>query len=213
MIVWKKSPIDSAIILSAITAYLYAASSAHFGGYLGVLQLDPDVLERNFQQAIYQGSLKLFQPILLLFVGYSVIRYIYSHMLLPTIISALRKSWINKKRFIKFKRAWFGRRKDTDLELREKAHTIRSVQLVFVFLVFLFSIAYMRKSGEELGSSMLKKIECNTAEESEYVSVIIDSEEKNLIYLACGARSCAAADPESKRVYYFPQNGHSFLLR
>ena len=58
----KNFSIDSAIFLAGFTAVLYAWSTAYYNGYLHVLHLDSDMMERSFHQVIYNGLLISFSP-------------------------------------------------------------------------------------------------------------------------------------------------------
>ena len=108
--------------LAAVTAFLYCASTAFTGGFLGPLGLDGDILDRNLQQILYHGFLISFGPALLALIVYVLCRFLYSHAVLPGINDKLRKNWKLKRQFLRLKHHWTGKRKDSAIELREKQH-------------------------------------------------------------------------------------------
>jgi hypothetical protein len=64
---------NSGLALAAITAFLYCASSAYTGGYYSRLGLDGDVLDRNFQQILFEGFLISFKWPFMLFILYPIV--------------------------------------------------------------------------------------------------------------------------------------------
>ena len=208
----RKSLIDSGIFLAALTAYLYAASSSYYGGYLRALHLDSDMLDRNFQQILYNGFLLLFAPAFYISFLYAAYRFIYSHLALPSINDWLRKSFRNKKRFLSAKKYWYGKRKDSELELREMRHSVKAGLITCGFLVLLLSLVYVERKGKKAGLEIREKIDSKSVNNSELIAVKINGKTKRLVYLRCGARNCAGADQDSREIYYFPQVGHSYFL-
>lgn len=120
----KRNPLlDSGLALAAVTAFLYCVSAAYTGGFNGQLGLDGDVLDRDLQQILYDGFLISFGPVLVVLVIYALLRFVYSDVVLPTINDMLRKSLRKKRLFLKLRHRWYGKRKDSDLEQREKKHS------------------------------------------------------------------------------------------
>lgn len=81
-----------------------------------------------------------------------------------------------------------------------------------VFTLLLFSLVYFESEGKEKANTVLKKIESNAAQQSDLITVKIEDKSERLLPLACGVRNCPGVEPNTKVVYYFPQNGHSFQL-
>ena len=71
------SLLDSGIILAAITACLYAVGTAEYGGYLGELGLDANVLDRNFHQVVYRGFFLSLAPAMTLVLWASLTSVAY----------------------------------------------------------------------------------------------------------------------------------------
>lgn len=209
----KRDPLlDSGLALAAVTAFLYCASAAHTGGFNSRLGLDGDVLDRNFQQILYDGFLISFGPVLLALVVYTVLRFFYSDAVLPGINDALRKNWRRKRFVLKLKHRWYGKRKDSELELREKKHTRVAAAITGVAFILILSLVYFESKGTEAASQVRTKLEHKSFLQHEVVTVTVNGEVRKLLYLSCGARNCAGVDPETRIVQYFPQNGHSYLL-
>ncbi|MBT0964061.1 hypothetical protein [Denitromonas iodatirespirans] len=210
----KRNPLlDSGLLLAAATAFLYCASAAHTGGFNSRLGLDGDVLDRNFQQILYDGFLISFGPAILVLIIYTALRFFYSDAVLPGISDALRKSWRRKRFVLKLKHRWYGKRKDSELEIREKRHTRVAAAITGVALAIILSLVYFESKGKEVGSQVRIKLESKSFREHETVTVTVNGEVRKLVYLSCGARNCAGIDPETRVVQYFPQNGHSYLLQ
>ncbi len=209
----KRNPLfDSGIALAAVTAFLYCASAAYTGGYLDLLGLDGDVLDRNFQQILYHGFLISFASAFLFLFFYAIARFIYSHGVLPGLNDELRKSWKRKRQYLRVKNWWIGKRKDSEIEQREKQHTVTFALLGAVFFVFILSLVYFESKGKEAATQVKLKIKSKSIPEHEMITVSINGQTLKLLYLMCGARNCAGVAPETSVVYYFPQNGHSYVL-
>ncbi len=206
----KTPALNSAVLLAAATAYLYCVSTAHYGGYLSPLRLDADVLDRNFHQALYSGFLISFTPTFVVLFAYGAARLIYSHCVLPAINDLLRQSASRRRIFLKLRRGWFGKRKDSAYEKRQKQHTMSVLLYVAMAFAFIFSLVYFESLGKKAALVTLERMEANPQPISEMVRVKIDDQVRSLFYLACGARNCAGIEASTKMVYYFPQNGHSY---
>lgn len=209
----RSTTLDSAVLLAATTACLYCVGTAHYGGYLSALQLDADVLNRDFNQIVYNGFLLSFVPaftlIALLFLG----SWIYSHAILPEANDLLRKSYHNRKVFLRAKHRLWGRRKDSPLELRHKRRTLRISTGVVLALGLIFSLQQFEQKGKSDAEALQKKFVSPTSRlTADHILVKIDDQQYRLLFLTCGARNCAGLDPESQIVYYFPQNGHAYVL-
>lgn len=208
----QNSLLDSGMALAAVTAFLYCASTAFTGGFLGPLGLDGDVLDRNLQQILYHGFLISFGSALLALIVYVLCRFLYSHAVLPGINDKLRKNWKRKRQFLRLKHHWTGRRKDSEIELREKQHSKTFAVLAAVFFVLIFSLVYFEFKGREAAALVRTKLESKSFLEHEMITVVINGQAQKLLYLTCGARNCAGVDPGTRIVQYFPQNGHSYVL-
>lgn len=206
----RPSALDSAVMLAAATAFLYCVSTAHYGGYLGPLHLDADVLDRNFHQVLYNGFLIALAPVLYALLIYGAARFFYSHMLLPEANDWLRHSFSRRRSLLKLKRKWHGRRKASFHERQQKQHTMRALLCFAVALAFIVSMVYFESLGKKMALEILKRVDESPQQISGVITVKIDDQVRSLFYLGCGARNCAGADRSTKTIYYFPQNGHAY---
>ncbi len=208
----SKHPIlNSAVLLTAATAFLYCISTAYFGGYLHSLHLDADVLDRNFHQVLYNGFLISFTQVLVSTFVYAIVRILYSRVFLPSLTDWLRRARVNRRRYIKARRALFGKRKHTEVERRQRERTTTALGYCALSFVFFLVLVYFEGQGKKDALAIMKQIEAGKAEEvSSIVHVKIEDKVKNLFCLGCGARNCAGIDLASKTIYYFQQNGHSY---
>jgi len=208
----KKSLIDSGATLAAITGGLYSVSTAYYGGYFSTLQLDDNILDRNFHQSLYHGFVISFMPVFYVLFVYASARFLYSHMLLPEINDLLRHSLRRRRLFLKLKHKCLGKRKDSEIERYQKRHTFKAVLYAGIFTTLLFSLWYFESNGKKEGIVVLEKIESKAIQQSDLIMVKIEDKPMQLLPLICGARNCAGIEPNTKVVYYFPQNGHSYQL-
>jgi hypothetical protein len=139
MIEKRNSIFDSGVALAAITAFLYSTSTAYYGSYLRSLQLDTDILDRNFQEILYHGFVLSFVQIFYALLIYVSSCFLFSHGLLPYIRSRLQKSWKRKYRFLKDKHFILGKPTDPIIEQLAKRHTIAiTIYPIAFFAVLLF---------------------------------------------------------------------------
>jgi hypothetical protein len=190
--------IDTGVALAAITAYLYCASTARTGGYLGRLELDADILDRNFHQVLYDGFLQSFTLLLFLVLGLVVL-----HNIQPAIQGWLQKSQQDA-------RASKGKVASPSLDRFVAVLVTQLVLATLVFIGLITTLAHAEGKGKALAIEALSRIEKHQVLEQQVIRVKIDDNMKTLVFLFCGARNCAGMDADTRDVYYFPQNGHSF---
>ncbi|MBB1353518.1 hypothetical protein H5072_05635, partial [Pseudoalteromonas sp. SR45-5] len=112
--------IDSAILLAICTALLFSWSTAHYHGFLIAAHLDSDLMERSFHQVIYSGLMLSMLPLFLVLFTVSALLYSYSHMLLPEYVNFVRRSYKAKRKVVKTRKYWVGKRIAPEIEKREK---------------------------------------------------------------------------------------------
>ncbi|ATD07094.1 hypothetical protein SIO17_08605 [Pseudoalteromonas piscicida] len=204
-------PIDSAIFLAVCTALLYSWSTANYHGFLISVRLDSDMMERSFHQVIYGGLIISFGPILLTLVVASLSLYFWSHAILPSYIDWVRGSIRSKRRVIKFRRYWIGKRISPAIEKQEKSRFNRITFYSLAGLAFIFSLAYFENKGQQQAAEILEKHMADDNSSGSMITVFINKSEKTLRYLGCGAKNCAGIEEKSNKVYYFSQSsGYSF---
>jgi hypothetical protein len=202
--------IDSGLIITFATAFLYCVSTAQNGGYLGVLLLDSDVLDRNLDQILYNGFLISFYPVTVVFFIYLCCRFVYSYAIFPEFNDWLRHSFSRRRKAVQFKKKWFDNKKDSPLEIREKHKTKKTAFYFTLFVLFILSLVHFEKQGKKDAMTILRNIESNQIAQTKLINVNIDNETRHLHLLVCGSRNCAGIESETKRIYYFPQNAHSY---
>jgi len=190
--------IDTGAALAAITAYLYCASTARTGGYLGKLELDADILDRNFHQVLYDGFLQSFTLLLFLVLGLVVL-----HNIQPAI-----QGWLQQSR--RDARASKGKVASPSLDRFVAVLVTQVVLATLLFILLITTLVHAERKGKALAVEALSRIEMHQVLEQQVIRVKIDDNMKTLVFLFCGARNCAGMDPDTGDVHYFPQNGHSF---
>lgn len=209
----NKLKIDSAIALAAITAFLYCASTAYYGGYLAVLKLDVDVLDRNLQQTLYHGFIT--------FISYKTIAYLL--LLAPVVgffyyfLPQTFNEWIIKnpevrRKFLRVRYRLVGGGEEEENDRRRKQRSVATAVASYGFIALIFLLAGFEQKGKEKAHALLQRLDDNVINTTEIITVKIGDKPIQLMYLTCGERNCAGIEPNTRFVYYFPQNGHSFML-
>lgn len=206
----KHPALNSAVFLAAATAFLYCVSTAFMGGYLGTLKLDADVLDRNFHQVLYGGFLISLNEVLVGLAIVAATSWICSHLLIPEFTDYLRKGIAQRRRVLKIKRFFHGKRRDTLQERVWKRRTHRAFVYAVLSIALILLLAHYETKGKRQAEALLTRINTGQPVTSQLVRVKIDDQLQSLVHLACGARNCAGYDKTSKLVYYYPQTGHAF---
>lgn len=207
-----RKPLDSAIFLAACTALLYSWSTANYHGFLTTVNLDSDMMERSFHQVIYSGLVVSFGPILLIFFLIAITLFFWSHAILPSYIDWVRGSVKSKRRVVKFRRYWIGKRITPAIEKQEKKRFNYAALYSLSCFAFIVSLVYFENKGHQQAKDILAKHMADDNSTASMVSVVIGENEKSLRYLGCGAKNCAGIERNSNRVYYFSQSsGYSFI--
>jgi hypothetical protein len=197
--------IDGAIILSFCTALLYCASTVFTHGFMSVLRLDTDVLDRNLHQIIYHGMILTLAPIVIGPMVIFLASFVRSAIILE-ISSQVRKKFSLARKVSKVLKFLSFRHKKNKTDLEKKhiqlnATILKLAVLSFAFLCFMY---YLEKQGKEHANLLLKNINAGKYHEVDVPA----SGVKAMASLFCGARNCAAINPTTKEIIYFPQEGH-----
>lgn len=204
--------LESGVALAAISALLYCASAAWTGGYHAVLGLDGDVLERNFQQQLYDGFLLSFVMVLSCLFGYAAVRFLYAYLYLVALKDALKSRGKKLRYMLKVKRL-FQRGREVVWLANEKKAALRAVGCTGVFFLVLLGLMHCESKGRERALEVLQQLEQQSYTAHKIVTVSINNKELELLLLSCGARNCAALDVKNRRVHYFSQDSFSQRLR
>jgi hypothetical protein len=201
--------LNSGVALALLTAALYCVSTAYYGGFLAVLRLDADVLDRNFHQILYHGFLTAFVPVFQLLAWSAIVLFASAMLGTPALNAFLRRRWSRKRVFVVLRKALRPDARSTAFEIAQrKLAGYACIALAFALTV-IFALAHFDRQGKEAGEKLLSKLD-QPVPDSFMVSVKIDGQPHRLLYLACGARNCAGIEPTTRMVHYFPQNGHAF---
>lgn len=203
--------IDSAIFLAGFTASLYAWSTASYQGFLSVLHLNPDMMERNFHQVIYSGLLIAFAPALIMLIIATATLYFYSHAILPSYIDWVRKSISSKRKAIKLRRFWYGKRNSPPIEVQAKSLFTKFFLITIFGISFALSLAYFEKLGSKKAEKLIKLHQEGMNNVGSLVLASVGDQTKKLLFLACGSANCAGIEIGTDEVFYFPNSsGYSF---
>lgn len=203
--------LDSTLLIAILTALPFSFSTAHYHGYLSKAKLDSDIMERSFHQVVYDGLILSFFPMILCFVLIATALWFYSHALVPVYFDYVRGSIKPKRRIIKLKNYWVGKRVTPKLELEAKAKFNRAFIISIVVVLFLAGLIYFERKGENRAEAVLKQHFERVSEAKNLIGVEINKKYKELRFLGCGNKNCAGIEADTNKIYYFPQSlGFSF---
>ncbi|MCE8017705.1 hypothetical protein HOP62_16625 [Halomonas sp. MCCC 1A17488] len=207
----RKMGVDSAIFLAAFTALLYTWSTAYYHGYIGVLNLNADMMERNFHQIIYDGFLISFAPVLVILIISAMCLWAYSHAVLPSYTDWLKSSVGRKRKVVRVRRLFFGCRGETVLELRAKSSTVKAALFAFAGIFYIVSLGFFDREGKVRAEEFLSVIASEDHHYSRVINAQVGGEIKKLIFIRCGVRNCAGLEKNEGVIYYFDSSsGYSF---
>lgn len=214
---------NSAVFITLITAFFYCCSAIYIDGFLRVLGLDSDVLERSFHSIVFHGFTLVIDIWL-----YAVLSLAVFYWVRAVIGIEVNKYFLNRarlKRVLKYKRKLYL---SLNIRTRKLNYFERPYLFAFfkAFLVFLFCfclvfiLARYQVLGKERAYAVQNQLkeemaERNTSESkaqqlqpSKIVSSLKAELNGPLYLLYCGSRMCAGFDLESEEIVYFPQSGY-----
>lgn len=200
---------NGGLALALATAALYCVSTAYYGGFMGVLRLDADVLDRNFHQILYHGFLTAFVPAFQVLAVIGITLFASAMLGTPALNAFLRKRWSRRRLFVLLRKELTPNRLATSFEIRQRKLAGYALIYLAIAMLVIYSLAHFDRLGKDAAEKLLAKLE-HPIPDSTFVTVKIDGQMHRLLYLACGARNCAGLDPATHVVHYFPQNGHAF---
>ncbi|WP_152529076.1 hypothetical protein [Stutzerimonas azotifigens] len=202
---------DGALCLALLTGLLFCAGTAKRHGYFLTLSLDSDVLGVESAAVLYSGLIISYVPVFIFALVGCCLVFLYAYVVLPAYVDYARASFVRKRKIARLKKRCFGKRKDSLAEKKAKGLAIRLAGFLVMLLILLFFLAAMEKDGKRQALELLSMIE--RGEPTDRVMVMIPGWDIGHVLLACGARNCAALNPLTMGVNYFPQDqGFSYVL-
>jgi hypothetical protein len=212
VLVDTNSKLDTALLITTVTALLYTWSTVLFNGFLGILMLDSDLMERNFHQVIYGGLLISFAPVIAVGLLIWGTLYIWSHGILPVYIDWARSKVSRRRKVIRFRRFWYGKRNAAPVEVRAKAVFTRVSVGLMLAIAYILSLIYFESIGQDRAKSILTDHFNGENNPSSMIEVKIEGKSKTLRFLACGSRTCSGIEEKTNLVFYFPATtSYSFM--
>lgn len=193
--------VDSASIIAAITAYFYSVSTAYTYGYFHTLGLDADLLDRNFQQIIYDGFIISITHLLYLFVIIFVIIILVSLVRVGTSTIA-RNSFRTARTVAKMRKLLpLTSKKMTAIENRCYNNIVKSALLFFLSCYMITILSGHEKDGIASASRVIKNITNNSN-----ITFKVKDYKHDMTYLYCGAKNCAGYDATENKIIYVPHS-------
>ena len=199
---------DSAVVIAAISAFLYCSSTAYTYGYFGALGLDGSVLDRNFHQILYHGmilNIKTAIWIPLLFALTVTVSSVFKIEL----SNYVNNSFSNGRNLRNLKKALCLPVKRKRRFVAVHSNKISTAWTVFGFVfAVLVCFLFFESQGDEAAIKVKESIKDGSFE---VVRLGKDGNGGKLAYLYCGSRNCAGYDQKRQEVVYFPQSGHRYI--
>ncbi len=202
---------DGAVLLALGTAILFCSGTAYYHGYVSTLGLVAQVVERGFHQTLYQGLILVITPAVYLLVVVSPLLYIFSHGILEIYVDIFEGRYTRKKKLIKAKRFWLGRRKDARIQVIAKRLANKSLLVSVVMALFFFSMYSLEKKGSDKAKELLSLGGKEGIVENNIVAADIEGQKLELQLLTCGAENCAGLRLDDRRVFYFSHTSFSHI--
>jgi len=203
---WKS--FNSALLLTSVTAFLYASSTAYTYGYFRVLDLDGNVLDRNFHQIIYHGMILNIRTVILapLILAFFVTIHSSFKIELSQFIS---RNFSNGRKLVKIKKRLYLATKKKNKLVREHGRKIFSFWVTALGVLTIFmGLVIFEKQGVNSAEELISEIK-----KGDFNSVRLKDKpgDESLAYLFCGARNCAVYNNETNKIVYFAQNEFSYF--
>lgn len=208
--------IDGAVYLAISTAILYSWSTAFYHGYLGIANLDSDMMERSFHQILYTGLVISYMPIVLGLLGAFSVCFAYGRLIVPEYVRYMRKGFKQRRRVIKLRNWWFGKgkgkKKDTPIEIKEKLRSNYFGLLLFLSVFYVVSLDHFQDQGRKEARRIIGTYFDGKRDKYREIKIVKDGASRKLLFLGCGAKNCAGLEEVTDRIFYFPQSiGYSFI--
>lgn len=161
----------------------------------------------EFHNVLYAGMIASIVPVIKLLTVLVAVSYTYSYLVLPEFIGWLRSSVKLRRIYVRWKKKIFGKRKQTQFERSAKENTVKAFLITCGLVSFIGFLASVEAEGKAYAREVL-----SGGEEGARRTITINGDGRSLIFLACGARNCAAYEPQSDMIMYFDQaKGFSYL--
>jgi hypothetical protein len=200
------------IVFVFIATYLYVTSTAHTLGYFHVLSLDSDLLDRTFHQVLYHGLIinlefMLFTMLSMIVVAGTIIllRALYQNMISKRLTGNFSKAKSLVKSLRKYNLISKSKKKH-EKDKYEKGFEVIGI-VTFLFIMSVIILAGFESKGAENANKALEYAKNGTISKINLESQKLG---KDLGFLYCGSRNCAALNLTDNSIVYFPQNGHIY---
>ncbi len=200
---------SDAVVLALATAYFYCAGSAYYSGFLAALDLNPDLMSRDYSLIVFDGFIYSLYPFFLIFSTGAFFAWFFSFIIFPKAFDIFGRHPRAKKLLLRVVASFHVRSGDSDFIVKSKVFSLRLIYSVIFVLIFVFNLSYFQDNGRVEGGKILKGIIFGVAIPN--VIINVNGSNKALHFLACGSQNCAGFDADSKSIYYFQRIGHVYI--
>ncbi len=202
--------LNSATVLAIITTTLYVSGVASYHGYLLVLDLDSDMMERSFNLTLYRGFIVIFVELIWAAYALIIVLVLNTYLFIPVLLWYMKRGFKQSRRIIKIKRMFKYRVKIQ----QDSATRLTNTLVVFSCIVFtVFSLSYIENKGRTRAYDLLKRSAEGKLTQSDMVTRQIEGRILSLLNLGCGMSHCAGMEIGNNKIHYFPKSQpYSFEL-
>lgn len=189
---------DSAVVLTVVTAFLYIIGTAHFYGIFISLSIDPFLVERNFHQILYSGTIVLVNNF-----GAYVIGLIISYCVYCICDFFFMRN-DNKK-------TEFNEDQKKEMVLAKLSPGNKIVFSIFVVLLTTITVVCtFQYIGKKKGYEFLEKVTVNDKSLNTFYANINDST-RELYRIGCGLNRCVGMEKDTFKVRYISSDSIEYM--
>lgn len=214
---------NSAVFITLTTAFFYCCSSFYMDGYFSILDLDSDVLERNFHSIVFDGFTLTVNKSVAIF--YMLVVTFWVRAIFASEIRNIVKNRSSAKKIIhlKWKIYKLFNLKGKHSSWPSYTYLAPVFKILLIFLAFLLVFIVIKSfqiDGVNRATFIKNYIIKDIAEKPKPIIYATREHPFNMVtslkaelnqplyLLYCGSRMCAGFDLESEEVVYFPQSGY-----
>jgi hypothetical protein len=148
----------------------------------------------------------------LLLVCLTLLLFTYSHLILPEYVNHFRRSYQFRRKVVKLRRYWVGKRIALEVEKIAKKRFNNFLILTILAMVFIFSLVHFENKGKDKAKKVLEQHIQNINDPNKMIKVPFIEATRALRFLGCGAKNCVGIENETNEIFYFPHSlGYSFV--
>lgn len=196
--------LDTAVIITLITVFLFGIGQAYLGALLRPFLIDPAVLNFTVQDKIYWGFLKGFNLFIyssLIFMIMFALRHIWISSEIGTFFDKKLLAYVQKKLMIKHMDTLHPHNNSQKEEF-EKSFTSAILMLlagIILLIGYIFALSSIEDKGKDKGNAILEN-------PTTLPKIRINNKDMQNYLIQCGSLLCAVIDEKKNVSLVEPKN-------